>query len=362
MSENRSPRPKRTTPKKNTDMENYRLSEEGKLLWEAFEKVKPRMCGQAAKLTIEAMEEHREYRDRMGPSSHPFYARIKGKGQIDDPERYYYPYLLVIQTIWPESYHVQIIAKAFSRYWGVPDLWRGPENYPMTHDTDREMRLFMGREPKEAKVREDKSSSGNGEENEEESEEEEQYFKREDTEEEDQLQEDEQEEEQEQVNGEQNEDDEEQEEQQDEGEEDTIPDVDAITDMDELDELENRFEKKEKELMAQVHKAKELVRKVQERKRDHFKKKSRASKKVEERLLKKVEARRKTSEYWANMEREYTKKLEQSAATFAICKAAKESDAGLAGQQLLRKILVRLVSGMKTTAKGFGEKQVKDGV
>ncbi|KLO98598.1 uncharacterized protein FFB20_10714 [Fusarium fujikuroi] len=300
MGEIRSPRPKRMAPKRNTDMENYRLSEEGKLLWEAFEKVKPRMCGQAAKLTIEAMEEHREYRDRTGPSSHPFYARIKGKGQIDDPERYYYPYLLVIQTIWPESYHVQAIGKAFSRYWGVPDLWRGPENYPKIHDIDREMRLVMGREPKEAKVREDKSSSGNGEEREEE----EKYVKQEDMGEEDQLQEDGQEEEEEQADGDQNEDD-----------EDTIPDVDAITDIYELDGLENKFEKREKELMAQVHKAKELIRKVQERKRNIFKKKARASKKVEERLLKKAEERRKTSEYWANMEREYTKKLEQPAAT-----------------------------------------------
>ncbi|KAF5561153.1 modin [Fusarium phyllophilum] len=322
MSQIRSPRPKRMTPKRNTDMENYRLSEEGKLLWEAFEKVKPRMCGHAAKLTIEAMEEHREYRDRTGPSSHPFYARIKGKGQIDDPERYYYPYLLVIQTIWPESHHVQTIAVAFSRYWGA-DLWRGPEYYPMLNDRDREMELFMGKKPRETEARQDESSTRNGEDNGEEGED----IKQEDTEEQEQLQEDEQDQ---QLEEEQNEDDEEQEEQQREGNEDMTPyapDIDANTSIKKLDEVEDMLENREKELMEKVHETKELIRKVQEVKRDHFKEKSRASKKTEERLLKKVEARRKISDHWAAKEREYTEKLQRSSATSSAISPPPEQEA-----------------------------------
>ncbi|KAF5573724.1 modin [Fusarium pseudoanthophilum] len=345
MSESRNPRPKRALAfMRPTDSEYYQMSNHDKSLWTAFEIAKPRMCGQAAQKTAEAIEKHRRYGGYAYPSIHPFYVKIKGKGQIGDPDCYYYPYLLVLQALWPGSEHVQTMAKAFARYWGVPNLWRGPEHYPRLNDRDREMKLFMGKKERETEAQEDESSSeddedkedyvkqedesspeydgGNGEE--------EEYVKHEDTEEQEQQQEDEQEEEQEQDqqrHGERNQDDDEQEEQQDEGNEDTVPDIDATTDIEELDKIENMLENREKEFMKKVHETKELIRKVQEAKRDHFKKESRASKKAEERLLKKVEARRKTSEYWGKMEREYTKKLEQSAATPSAISPPPEQEA-----------------------------------
>lgn len=407
MSESRSPRPKRAAALR----ANERLLEP-ELLWKAFEKAKPRMCGQAAKKTIEAMEFHRQCPDYESPSKHLFYIRIKGKGRIDDPELYYYPYLLVLQAIWPYSEHVQTIAKAFARYWGVPDMWRGPEHYPMLNDRDREMELFMGLKTRETEAREDKSSAGNGEDNEED-EEDEEDVKQENEEEQEQEQEDEQGEEQDeeqereqeqQLEGEQNEDDEEQEEQQDEGDEDKIPDIpdiDAITDIEKLDKLESILEVREKKLMYQIQETKERVRKVQERKRDQYRKKSSASKKAAERLQVRLDAERMVSDHWATKEREYIKKLERSSATssvispppeqeserpakrqraagqkewavaaandrecvsqfkFDICKVAKENDAGLVRQQLLPKVLAGFVGGMETTAESVWWKASK---
>jgi hypothetical protein len=296
-----------------TDIENHKMSNEDQLLWMAFERAKPRMCGPAAKQTIEAMEKHRRYRGYAHPSIHPFYVKIKGKGQINDPEYYYYPYLLVLQAVWPDSKHVQTIAKAFSKYWGVPDMWRGPDHYPMLNDRDREMKLFMGEKPSETEERDDESSAGNGEDNEEE----EEYVK----------QEDEEQQEEEQAQEEQQHD--EQEEEQEEDEEDTIPDIskiDAITDIDTLDELEAALENREKELMDQVQETKELIRKVQERKRDHFKEKSSASKKASEKLQKRLDAERRVSEHWATKEREYTEKLERSSATPSVISPPREQE------------------------------------
>ncbi|KAF6517252.1 hypothetical protein HZS61_002813 [Fusarium oxysporum f. sp. conglutinans] len=329
MSESRSPRPKRAAALR----ANERLLEP-ELLWKAFEKAKPRMCGQAAKKTIEAMEFHRQCPDYESPSKHPFYIRIKGKRRIDDPELYYYPYLLVLQAIWPYSEHVQTIAKAFARYWGVPDMWRGPEHYPMLNDRDREMELFMGLKPRETEAREDESSAGNGEDNEEDEED----VKQENEEEQEQEQEDEQGEEQDeeqeheqeqQLEGEQNEDDEEQEEQQDEGDEDTIPDIsdiDAITDIDKLDKLESILEVRENKLMYQIQETKERVRKVQENKRDLYRKKSSASKKAAERLQVRLDAERMVSDHWATKEREYIKKLERSSATSSVISPPPEQE------------------------------------
>ncbi|ENH74542.1 hypothetical protein FOC1_g10009961 [Fusarium oxysporum f. sp. cubense race 1] len=280
MSESRSPRPKRAAALR----ANERILEP-ELLWKAFEKAKPRMCGQAAKKTIEAMEFHRQCPDYESPSKHLFYIRIKGKGQIDDPELYYYPYLLVLQAIWPYSEHVQTIAKAFARYWGVPDMWRGPEHYPMLNDRDREMELFMGLKPRETEAREDER--------------------------------------------EQNEDDEEQEEQQDEGDEDTIPDIsdiDAITDIDKLDKLESILEARENKLMYQIQETKERVRKVQENKRDLYRKKSSASKKAAERLQVRLDAERMVSDHWATKERECIKKLERSSATSSVISPPPEQE------------------------------------
>ncbi|KAF5634601.1 modin [Fusarium sp. NRRL 52700] len=346
MSES-NPRPRRWAAlRANGNLDEY----DG--LVEAYEKVKPRMCGQAAVKTMEAIALNRRYHNHESPSRHIFYTKIKGKGRIDDPEFYYYPYLFVLQALWPYSEHVQTIAKAFARYWGVPDMWRGPEYYPMLYDREREMEIFMGKKPRGTEVREDENSTGDGEENEEE----ENNVKQEDSEEEDceeekenvrkeddgeaQLQKEEpgeeeeeeeegerEQEQEQQLEGKQNEGVEEQDEQQNEEDEDTTPDIDAITDIDELDELENKFEKREKELMARVHETKGLIRKVQERKRDHFKKKSRDSKKAQERLMKKAEARRKTSEYWASLEREYTEKLERFAATSSAMSPPPEQEA-----------------------------------
>ncbi|KAH7203610.1 hypothetical protein DER44DRAFT_898875 [Fusarium oxysporum] len=322
MSVSRSPRPKRAAASR----ANERMSELDQLLWNAFEKAKPRMCGQAARKTIEAMELHRQCPDYESPSKHLFYIMIKGKGRIDDPELYYYPYLLVLRAIWPDSEHVQIIAKAFARHWGVPDMWRGPEHYPMLNDRDREMELFMGLKPRETEAREDESSAGNGEDNEEEEED----VKPENEEEQEQEQKDEQGEEQEQqLEGEQNEDDEEQEEQQDEGDEDKIPDIpdiDAITDIDKLDKLESILEVREKKLMYQIQETKERARKVQESKRDLYRKKSSASKKAAERLQVRLDAERMVSDHWATKEREYIKKLERSSATSSVISPPPEQE------------------------------------
>ncbi|KAM5372820.1 hypothetical protein ACJA88_008957 [Fusarium oxysporum] len=329
MSESRSPRPKRAAALR----ANERILEP-ELLWKAFEKAKPRMCGQAAKKTIEAMEFHRQCPNYESPCKHLFYIRIKGKGRIDDPELYYYPYLLVLQAIWPYSEHVQTIAKAFARYWGVPDMWRGPEHYPMLNDRDREMELFMGLKPRETEAREDESSAGNGEDNEEDEED----VKQENEEKREQEQEDEQGEEQDeeqeheqeqQLEGEQNEDDEEQEEQQEEGDEDTIPDIsdiDAITDIDKLDKLESILEVRENKLMYQIQETKERVRKVQENKRDLYRKKSSASKKAAERLQVRLDAERMVSDHWATKEREYIKKLERSSATSSVISPPPEQE------------------------------------
>ncbi|KAK2933823.1 hypothetical protein FoTM2_005067 [Fusarium oxysporum f. sp. vasinfectum] len=235
MSESRSPRPKRAAALR----ANERLLEP-ELLWKAFEKAKPRMCGQAAKKTIEAMEFHRQCPDYESPSKHIFYIRIKGKGRIDDPELYYYPYLLVLQAIWPYSEHVQTIAKAFARYWGVPDMWRGPEHYPMLNDKDREMELFMGLKPRETEARED--------------------------------------------------------------------------------------ETRENKLMYQIQETKERVRKVQENKRDLYRKKSSASKKAAERLQVRLDAERMVSDHWATKERECIKKLERSSATSSVISPPPEQE------------------------------------
>ncbi|KAG9502314.1 hypothetical protein J7337_005141 [Fusarium musae] len=323
MSETCSARPKRKAA-----LRANKMITEPELLWKAFEKAKPRMCGQAAKKTIEVMEDFRLLSDYESPRKHSFYAKVKGKGQEDDPEFYYYPYLLVLQALWPDSEHVQTLAKAFARYWGVPEMWRGPEYYPMLNDRDREMELFTGKKPRETKAREDQSSSGSEEEEkhvkQEEAEEQEQEEEQEDEQEDEQAEDQEQEQ---QLDGEQNEDNEEQAEQQNEEDEVTIPDMDAITDIDELDELENKFEKREKELIALVHEAKEVIRKVQERKRDHFKKKSRASKKARERLLKKLEEENKISDHWEAKEREYTEKLQRSSATSSAISPPPEQEA-----------------------------------
>ncbi|EMT70589.1 hypothetical protein FOC4_g10009054 [Fusarium odoratissimum] len=280
MSESRSPRPKRAAALR----ANERLFEP-ELLWKAFEKAKPRMCGQAAKKTIEAMEFHRQCPDYESPSKHLFYIRIKGKGRIDDPELYYYPYLLVLQAIWPYSEHVQTIAKAFARYWGVPDMWRGPKHYPILNDRDREMELFMGLKPRETEAREDEREQDEG--------------------------------------------DEKQKEQQDEGDEETIPDIsdiDTITDIDKLDRLESILEVREKKFMYKIQETKERVRKVQESKRDLYRKKSSASKKAAERLQVRLDAERMVSDHWATKEREYIKKLERSSATSSVISPPPEQE------------------------------------
>ncbi|KAF9772575.1 hypothetical protein IL306_009704 [Fusarium sp. DS 682] len=254
------------------------LSSQEELAWNAFEKAKSRMCGQAAKQTIEVLNTLGQYADYKHASAHPFYVKIKGKGQIDDPECFYYPYLLVIQAIWPRSASVRAIAKAFSKFWGAPDMWRGPDWYPRLNDREREMELFMGEKQHVTEVQGEAEPTENVED----------------------------------ASNKEN---------ASIPERETTPEIDKIKEinnMEELDRLETLCENREEELMAQVQKMKEIIRTIQERKRDRYMKKSSMSKRISEELKKQLEEEIKISEYWARKESEYAKKLEQSSTTIPV--------------------------------------------
>lgn len=253
----------------------HKMSYEDDLVWKAFHKAKDRMCGQAAKKTIEVLEKHRRWGGYLYPSMHPFYNKIKGKGRTDDPEFYFYPYLLVLQAIWPDNNHVKSIAKAFARYWGVPDMALGPEHYPILNDKEREMDLFMGTKQIEyAKGDGERSAeddAGNGEKDNEE-----------------------------------------------EQGRDTIPnirDIDTITDMTQLKGLKDSLEEVKKSLVNQLQEANEQIRQVQERERDYYRKRSNDSKKAAQRLHAQTLKARRIYETWAFKEKELTQELEKSSAT-----------------------------------------------
>ncbi|CVL01993.1 uncharacterized protein FMAN_08116 [Fusarium mangiferae] len=295
------------------------MSAKERLLWTAFERAKPRMCGQAAKLTIDAMELHRRYQDRTTPENHPFYAKIKGRGQESDPELLYYPYMLVLQAIWPDNSHVRTMAEAFAKHWGVSNMWRGPEFYPMLNDRELEMKLFMGKKVRWTKKRVTQEWAGNDEVNEGA---------------EEQEKGDEGDQQQEEQEGEEKQDEEKDKEQEGEREqeaddEDTpqnISDIDTLTDIEKLDEMESTLENKRNELMKQVQNTEELMRNVQERKRDIDKEKSDRYTKNAEELQRKLEAERSVAEHWATKEREYTKKLEKSSATSSVISPPPEEE------------------------------------
>ncbi|KAF5544437.1 hypothetical protein FMEXI_6550 [Fusarium mexicanum] len=314
-----------------------KMSAKERLLWGAFERAKPRMCAQAAKLTIDAMELHRRYQDRTSPYSHPFYAEIRGRGREDDPELFYYPYMLVLQALWPDNSHVRTMAEAFAKHWGVSNMSRGPEYYPVLGDRELEMELFMGKKVRQTKERVTRVSAEKDKDKDKDKEREEGQDKEEDKQ--DREQENQQGEEQERdqlLEGEQNKDDGEQEEQQKGGNEDITrdaPDIDSMTDIKKLDELEATLDKKEKDLMAQVHETKQLARKVQERKRDYYKKLSDAARKAAEAVQEKADARRKFSEFYAEIEREYTEKLERSEVTSSTISPLPEQESASPAKQ-----------------------------
>ncbi|KAF5235391.1 hypothetical protein FANTH_11730 [Fusarium anthophilum] len=308
-----------------------------RLLWGAFERAKPRMCAQAAKLTIDAMELHRRYQDRTSPYSHPFYAKIRGRGREDDPELFYYPYMLVLQALWPDSSHVRTMAEAFAKHWGVSNMWRGPEYYPMLNDTELEMELFMGKKVAQTKRGVTRDSAENDKDKEEDKERQEGHDKEDDKQDREQENQGGEEQDQDQqLEGEQNEDDEEQEGQQNGGNEDITrdtPDIDSMTDIKKLDELEATLDTKEKDLMDQVHETKQLARKVQERKRDYYKKLSDAARKSAEALQEKADARRKFSEFYADIERKCTEKLGRYAATSSVISPPPEQESASPAKQ-----------------------------
>ncbi|KAF4344179.1 hypothetical protein FBEOM_1857 [Fusarium beomiforme] len=262
------------------------LSDAEKAAWKAFEIAKPRMCGQAAKQIIEVLSSLKRYPDYKNASAHPFYAKIKGKGHMDAPECFYYPYLLVLQAIWPSNASVQRIAKAFSKYWGSPYMWNGPHWYPKLNDREREMKLFMGGKQHVDEMEDEEKVTENME----------GKYDKEDA---------------------------------NIPERETTPDIDeirGIKNTEELDTLESLFEKREEELMAQVQRTKETVRAIQECKRDRYRKKCSMSKRVSEELKKQFEEEVKIHEYWARKESEYTRKLEQSSATPPVVSSSSENE------------------------------------
>ncbi|RKL47186.1 hypothetical protein BFJ72_g2177 [Fusarium proliferatum] len=275
-----------------------RLSEMEKRVMEAFEKVKPRMCDQAIKETQEYLDQRDWVKDCKNPSNHPFYYRIKGGSCIDSPGSFYYPNFLVMQAIWPENSTLHRIAASFAKYWKCAEMVEGPEHYPMLKDTAREMKLFGGlldMSWKEWRQRDHWFAKAC-----------EQRIEEEEDAGTDKPEES------------------------NETNSDTQTDTNAT-----LDELEAAAEKRVKRMVERLQKAKEDLRKVQKRKRDHYKaeaefwiKSSEVFKKKAARDIRQADSEKAQAEWNAMMAKKYASKLGVSSTTAPAASSSSERRPG----------------------------------
>lgn len=115
----------------------------------SFEEAKKVMSAQAIHEIHKYLKAGRWINDAPSASRHPAYKHIKG--QSSGPKRgvrlLYYPHFFVLHAIFPPSESLRIVCEEFGRHWDLQVDVHEPF-YPRLQDTEREMELIMGKNPR----------------------------------------------------------------------------------------------------------------------------------------------------------------------------------------------------------------------